>query len=393
MQRVVYNFPEQAIEVPKDAQPWDNDNFIDDPSFSKIFYTGCGGFYGSTIMETNAGPQAYSIYCHRTRDKAKDVNGDNKEHNYYILYKYDINNNRLFVLNKAESHQYPPIQIYKEFRGYAIIDNSHKELRYDKKKAFVYSLADNKLLASLVNPPYEDISGDTLSIRDYQKVSKKPKKLENHEFYESTPYGNYKISLLTLHPDGTRTKGNALEGNVKDKGIKVGAFTYSEYQNPKGKGTLVGYRTGKGFTALSRANATNTMQATMNKRFILIHQQVGKEKTMRVVDAQTAKVISEIPDTGSSKVNEVGDLVAQFSNDNQQLYIHLPTGIITRNLEIGGRLLYDQLYAGPQSKLVTIQAPPQLFIDGKQVHFTGQGPFLTYNKRWYIEVNDFAKKK
>lgn len=48
-------------------------------------------------------------------------------------------------------------------------------------------------------------------------------------------------------------------------------------------------------------------------------------------------------------------------------------------------------YTGDQSKLISMQAPPQMLVNGKPMRYAGQGPFLTKDNRWYVEVNDFAK--
>lgn len=389
MEQDVYAFPEQAIPVPKDAQLASNDK--DDPTLPKTFSVGCGGYYSSHIIDTNNGPQAYNVYCDETAYKQKDANGDQKKHQNYILYKYDIARNQLTILNQADTDDewHRPLELYPAFKGYAIIGGG--ELRYDNKQTLVYSLAENKLLARMVEPPLQ--YSETLAFTDYQKVPDRPKKLEPHEFYRSTPYGNFKLAALTLHPDGTRTKGNMLDGGFEEEtGVKIGSIRYAEYPNPKGKGTLVGYRTAnmKGFKALSRTDASSTMDITTYQKFVLIRQQAGKDKTMRVVDAKTAKVIAEFPDIAPSSFKEIFGSLVDFTSDNKELNLDLSTGIATRKLVKGGLTTDDSMYVGPKDKLVTAVAPPQMFVDGQQVRYAAQGPFLTYDNRWYIEVNDFA---
>lgn len=134
------------------------------------------------------------------------------------------------------------------------------------------------------------------------------------------------------------------------------------------------------------------MWFTEYKHYVLIRQQTAKEKTIRIVDTKTAKVVSEIPDIGGGIYKEVGDSIVLFQVEKKDYYLHLPTGIITRNMENSQLVQADTGgYTGDQSKLISMQAPPQMLVNGKPMRYVGQGPFLTKDNRWYVEVNDFAK--
>lgn len=395
-EKVVHEFPDQAIVLPRDAQNSEDTYKNDDPSLPKIFYNSCQGYYGTHMIDMQAGPQAVTVYCNVIKDKKKDAKGNHKTLETYILYKYDIDRNLLTILNKAESNgeKWAPIDLYLSFGGYGIIDREmyrKGEPRYDKKPNLVYTLDGNKLLARMVEPPQEILQKGTLRYDEYTKVSSKPKKLAANESYISTSYGNFIGASKLLHSDGTRTN-EYLAVPIKFEQEKIGPFTYVEYPNPNGKGTLVGYRTSKGYKALSSPDASSKMEITKHKKYILIREKTSKKKTIKFVNAQTAKVVWEIPDMGGNFFEEVGDSIFLFSKDYKNYYLHLPTGIVTRNMDIIEQVRSDESrYVGSQSKLVSMQAPPQMFVNGKQVRYEGQGPFLTYGTRWYVEVNDFAK--
>lgn len=392
IEKIVHEFPEQALSVSKEAQDSKDAEEKDDPSLTKTFFNCSQSSYDTHIIDLD-GPQALNTYCNVTRDKKPDVKGKYKVHKNNILYKYDINRNLLTILNKFETNGNDNMgfYLYQKFGGYAIIDrNSYRD--YDKKQNQIYSLSGNKLLLRTAEPPRVDMEKGTISYIDYTKVPSKPKKLAANESYFSTSNGNYISASMILHPDGTRTKDYFSFVPSKIKEEKVGAFTFVEYPNPNGKGNLVGYRTSKGYKVLSRNDVSSTMEITKHKKYILIREKKGKEKNLIFVDTKTAKVVWKIPDMDGRFFEEVGDSIFLFSKDYKDYYLHLPTGIVTRNLNIVEQVQSDESrYVGSQSKLVTLQTPPQMFVNGKQVHYSGQGLFLTYGTRWYVEVNDFAK--
>lgn len=399
-EKIVHEFPDQAILAPKDAQSYSEYKENDDPSLPKTFYSGCGGYYGTHIIKTKTGPQAVTLQCHATQEKKADAKGYNKKIETYILYKYDINRNLLTIMNKANTNgkelSTSPIDLYIDFGGYGVVDDDTRFIRnFNKRPNTVYSLIDNKILARTAEPPEEEYYPlyTRLKYTEYTKVSSKPKQLINNQVgYESNEYGKFKATAMTLFPDGTRTKGTFFYDSDKGWEETIGKFTYAKYPNPKGKGFLVGYRTSKGYTALSRTDASSEMEITKNKKYVVIHEKTKKEKKIKFIDAQTAKVVREIPDMEGSKFREVGDSILLFHSNNKYFYLHLPTGIISRNMDTIEYIRPNQrMYVGSDDKLVSLQAPPQMFVDGKQVIHTGQGPFLTYGTRWYVEVNDFAK--
>lgn len=396
IKNIVYEFPEQAIVLPKDTQNSEDTYKNNDPSLPRLFHNDCRE-YGTHMIDTKEGPQAVRVYCNVIKDKKKDAKGGQKTLQTYILYKYDINRNLLTVLNKAESNgeDRALIDLYLSVGAYGVIDRDmyrRGESRYDKKSNIIYSLNGNKLLARTVETPIEYSQDGVLKYTDYTKVSSKPKKLASYETYFSTTYGNFKAVEIGLHRDGTQTKLNPSPVSSKVKEERIGAFTYVEYPNPKGKGKLVGYRTSKGIKALSRTDASSEMEITKYKKFVLIREKSSKGKVLKFVDAQTAKILWEIMDMDGEFFEEVGDSIFRFYKDKKDYYLHLPTGIVTRNLNISERVQSNKsIYVGSPSKLVSMQAPPQMFVDGKQVHYAGQGPFLTYGTRWYVEVEDIAK--
>ncbi|MDO3410440.1 hypothetical protein QWJ34_11765 [Saccharibacillus sp. CPCC 101409] len=390
----IREFPDQALPLPKSAQYLDETRERDDPSLSQTFYDGCRFYYGTHVLNTQNGPKAFTVYCDSTRDKKKNAKGVQTARSNYRVYAYDVASSRLSLLNKAEAptDDPPPVDLYTRFGGYGIL-GPYGEQNYEKKQNRVYSIVTNKLLARTAEHPQEDLSSGTLRFTEYQKLSNDPKVLAKLDYYVSTSYGHFKAKTIVLHPDGTRTVPQYKEP-LKDVYYeqKVGSYTYAAYKKPDSEDRMVGYRTSSGFKPLSRADASSSFYLLRSGKFLVIRQQTPKEKTLRIVDAKTAKAIVDIPDVGGWISEEVGDSIARLGADSKDYYIHLPTGIITRNMENSQLIQSDTGgYTGAQDKLVSMQAPPQMYINGKQVRYAGQGPFLTRGNRWYVEVNDFAK--
>jgi len=393
----LHEFPEQAWPVSKEAQSSDRENIKDDPSLKKRFFPRCGWSVGTHVLETDTGPRAFTVYCDSTVDKKVNPKIDKEAINNYVLYGYDIEKNRLSVIHHAQKHWGDPSQLdfYFDFGGYAIRDGGN-ETDYNKRQVRVYSLISNKLLARTTDYPRQSEDGKTLIYTDYKKISGDPKVLAQVQNYNGYNGEHFLTETMVLKADGTRTKQEGykeLPDNILAQ-EKIGAITYILYKNPKNENRMVGYRASANaaLKPLSRAEASSMMRFTKSKRFMLIHQQTDKEKTIRIIDTATAKVVSEFPDIGGGFFEEVGDAIALFRFEKKDYYIHLPTGIITRNME-NSQLITKRTgkYIGDQSKLISMQVPPQMYVNGNPVKFAGQGPFLTIDNRWYVEVNDFSK--
>jgi len=393
----LHEFPEQARAVSKDAQFSESARKKDDPALKKTFYPGCGWGFGTHVLDTEKGPRAFTVYCDSTTNKQLNAKGEKESISNFVIYGYDLERNHLSVLNQAQTDgkSPPPFQMYYDFGGYAIQEGNGK-INYEERNTRVYSLISNKLLARTADYPRENGSNTTLSYTEYKKISNDPKVLAKIGNYDTYGDNHFMVETIILNPDGTRTKSKgptALPDNILFE-EKIGSLTYVLYKNPKNENQMVGYRTSTSaaIKPLSRTDASSSIRFTQYKRFVLIHQQTAKEKTIRVVDTKTAKVVSDIPDIGSGYFKEVGDSIVLFRFEQKDYYLHLPTGIMTRNMENSQLIQTDTGgYTGNQSKLISMQPPPQMLVNGKQMRFAGQGPFLTMDNRWYVEVNDFAK--
>ncbi|MDR6723310.1 hypothetical protein J2W91_001762 [Paenibacillus amylolyticus] len=385
----LHEFPKQARSVSKDAQSLESARKKDDPALKKTFYPGCGWGFGTHVMNTEKGPQAFTIYCDSTTDKQPNTKGEKESVSNHVVYKYDLERNLLSILNQVQTFgkSRPPFRIYYDFGGYTL-QEGNVNINYEERNIRIYSLLSNKLLARIAAYPQE--IDQTLRYTEYTKISNDPKvhaKLGNN---------NFSVETYILNSDGTRTKSKIpaeLPKNIFYED-KIGSITYVSYKNPKNENTMVGYRTATSaaIKPLSRADASSYIRFSKNKRYVLIHQQTAKEKTIRIVDTKTAKVVSDIPDTGGGVYKEVGDSILLFQAEKKDYYLHVPTGIVTRNMENSQLVQTDTGgYTGDQSKLISMQAPPQMLVNGKPMRYAGQGPFLTKDNRWYVEVNDFAK--
>ncbi|KQY87269.1 hypothetical protein ASD24_05240 [Paenibacillus sp. Root52] len=391
----LHEFPKQARAVSKDAQYLESARKKDDPALKQTFYPGCGWGFGTHVMNTEKGPLAFTIYCDSTTDKQPDAKGEKKSVSNHVIYKYDLERNLLSVLNQVQTfgESRPPFRMYYDFGGYTLQEDNGK-INYEERNTRVYSLLSNKLLARIAGYPQE--IGQTLRYSEYTKISNDPKVLAKIGNYVTHRNNNYIGETIILNSDGTRTKSKIpaeLPDNVFYEN-KIGSITYVSYKNPKSENTMVGYRTSTSaaIKPLSRVDASSSIRFSKYERYVLIHQQTAKEKTLRIIDTKTAKVVSEIPDTGFAVYREVGDSILLFQAEKKDYYLHLPTGIVTRNMENSQLVQADTGgYTGDQSKLISMQAPPQMLVNGKPMRYAGQGPFLTKDNRWYVEVNDFAK--
>ncbi|MGV2881435.1 hypothetical protein V4D07_01930 [Paenibacillus taichungensis] len=391
----LHEFPKQAQAVSKDAQSWETARKKDDPALKKTFYPGCGWDFGTHVLDTLKGPQAFTVYCDSTTDKQPNAKGEKESVSNHVIYKYDLERNLLSVLNQVQTFgkSRPPFQMYYDFGGYTL-QEGNGEINYEERNIRVYSLLSNKLLARIAE--YPQVIDQTLRYTEYTKISNDPKVLAKIGNYNTYGNNNFSVETFILNSDGTRTKSKipaALPNNVFYED-KIGSITYVSYKNPKSENRMVGYRTSASaaIKPLSRVDASSSMWFTKYKRYVLIRQQTAKEKTIRIVDTKTAKVVSEIPDIGGGIYKEVGDSIVLFQVEKKDYYLHLPTGIITRNMENSQLVQADTGgYTGDQSKLISMQAPPQMLVNGKPMRYAGQGPFLTKDNRWYVEVNDFAK--
>ncbi|WP_339236338.1 hypothetical protein MKX40_22470 [Paenibacillus sp. FSL R5-0517] len=391
----LHEFPKQARAVSKDAQYSESARKKDDPALKQTFYPGCGWGFGTHVMNTEKGPLAFTIYCDSTTDKQPDAKGQKKSVSNHVIYKYDLERNLLSVLNQVQTfgESRPPFQLYYDFGGYTL-QEGNGEINYEERNIRIYSLLSNKLLARIAGYPQE--IDQTLRYTEYKKISNDPKVLAKIGNYNTHGNNHFSVETYILNSDGTRTKSKipaALPKNVFYED-KIGSITYVSYKNPKNENTMVGYRTATStaIKPLSRSDASSYIRFSKNKRYVLIHQQTAKEKTIRIVDTKTAKVVSDIPDTGGGVYKEVGDSILLFQAEKKDYYLHVPTGIVTRNMENSQLVQTDTGgYTGDQSKLISMQAPPQMLVNGKPMRYAGQGPFLTKDNRWYVEVNDFAK--
>ncbi|MDT0124221.1 hypothetical protein Q9R46_16300 [Paenibacillus sp. RRE4] len=381
----LHEFPKQARAVSKNAQYLENARKKDDPALKQTFYPGCFSSFGTHVMNTEKGPLAFTIYCDSTTDKQPDAKGEKKSVSNHVIYKYDLERNLLSVLNQVQTfgESRPPFRIYYDFGGYTL-QEGNGEINYEKRNLRIYSLLSNKLLARIAGYPQE--IDQTLRYTEYTKTS-------NYNTYGNN---NFSVETFILNSDGTRTKSKIpapLPKNVFYE-EKIGSITYVSYKNPKSENHMVGYRTSASaaIKPLSRADASSSIRFSKHKRYVLIRQQTDKEKTIRIVDTKTAKVVSEISDIGVGIYKEISNSILLFQAEKKDYYLHVPTGIVTRNMENSQLVQADTGgYTGDQSKLISMQAPPQMLVNGKPMHYAGQGPFLTKDNRWYVEVNDFAK--
>jgi hypothetical protein len=84
------------------------------------------------------------------------------------------------------------------------------------------------------------------------------------------------------------------------------------------------------------------------------------------------------------------DVVAMRFNNSPLYFLHIPSGLITKNnpTNSGGRF-----YLNPDfdyTSLLTPMNPPEIIVDGKTVAYTGQGAFYTQHETWYVPIRDFA---
>ncbi|KAI7252675.1 hypothetical protein KC345_g11456, partial [Hortaea werneckii] len=72
-------------------------------------------------------------------------------------------------------------------------------------------------------------------------------------------------------------------------------------------------------------------------------------------------------------------------------FLHVPSGIVTRLTDQTRFKNPDSyLITGDPKNLISYAAPPQLYVDGRQAEYKGQGPFMTSKYVWYMSVSDYA---
>lgn len=389
-----YSFPEAMIKIPENA------SYIEEKDTSKpnTLAIGCGWKPYSMMFQLSTGYTAYQVECYGmyNTQTGKETGPEHSR-----LLQFDLSTKKLKVLRQIDSMSYNSrINLYRNFKGYSVSTEEPEPSRpgdYRLKKVYVYSFETNKQIAVVNDNPRD---GDPL-IGNYDRVLE-----DNTILLEENNTINGKQSMpkyFQLYPDGHKTEvfPNPHLGSER-WGKKIGEIRYAEKYDSKRKDSFVGYTLNGKFTPLSPGNSKVLAGSTFspNNTHLIISYSFRDPKAAyeaTIVDVKTAKVLYTLPAHESGKrlhgyhwVND--DLVRiNFNIDSFSGYLHVPTGIITKK----GKEDYwgiGRVYSGNYSDLLTPEAPAQIIVNGKNVVYSGQGPFRLYkgDGALLVPLNDFA---
>lgn len=415
-----YDFPEAGIQVPDNAGFLTEDGDNSGKPYSFI-PTGCGYSFGKYVLSTSSGDKAYDIYCDKIIKTDAKANDPQAATYTYRLYEFNLNTHKLTLLQNLQSHeQYPMIDIFPEFGGYAIYpDGLTYSLPYNKKTTSVYLLNGNKLLTKIYGYPRRGSNNpelsnpNSLTYNEYTRLSDNKKEFmksaENeapHTSYVSSDAGNFKEELYELLPNGSKQKVKGYTESVRIVWKKkIGSITYAEYYQKGTTHTIVGTAKGNSYVPLSLSNTSAGGEFTADLAYLVITESpfaktassTGAQYTTAVVNTKTGKLLYRLPafytispEHGFQFTNN-GIASLHFRNSNLDGYLHVPSGLVSRVTEYTD---YEDpssyLITGSKQNLISYKSPPQLFVDGKQATYKGQGPFLTPEYVWYMSISDYA---
>lgn len=389
-----YSFPEAMIKIPENSSYYEEQ----DNSKPNSLAIGCGWKPYSMMFKMSTGYKAYHVECYGTY---KTQTGKKTEPEHSRLLQFDMNTKQLKVLRQIDSMSYNSrINLYRNFKGYSVSTEELDPSRpgdYRLKKVFVYSYETNKQIAAINELPRD---GNPL-IGNYDRVLD-----DNAILLEEYNTINGKQSMpkyFQLYPDGHKTEvfNNPHLGSERWE-KKVGEIRYAYRYDTKMKDWFVGYTLNGKFTALSPGNKKVLAGATFspNNKHLIVPYSFRDPKAKyaaAIVDAKTAKVLYTLPALENGNrlhgYHWINDDLARinFNVDSLSGYLHVPTGIATKK---GKEDFWGigRVYSGNYSDLLTPEAPPQIIVNGKNVVYSGQGPFSLYkgDGALLVPLNDFA---
>jgi len=401
----VFKYPEKSLKIPASAAK----NYLFRASFKDPY-----------LINSNAENKAYVIGETTLRPKGS-LKASTVRH--YMVYELDLTNGKLRVLNDVEvknvsEKENPAIYIHPNVGVYEIQRQPNEQQRYAKRTNEIFLLKDNKrLISNASRDQGKEIEQDGqayLQIEDYTLFKEITGKARPDGSYITTAQGTYRGITSYITQNGKHIKAlpasNSRSVSGKSWGWekKIGTRTYVHYTDPKSKRTAVGYLENGKIKPLSPTGSQSRIEFSSHNTYMVIREfprLLSNGKTnyrysnLLVVDLRTAKVAYTIKDVLSGApdwlLHDVhGDIVTIHCNDyryNSEL--HLPTGTLIKALPNSKNRSSNSTLINFKSSedLLSRKPSPATYVNGKAITFSGQGPFMTSDNRWYMEAEDFAK--
>lgn len=415
-----YAFPEAGIKVPENTGYYIDDG--DKSGKPYTFYpTACGYSYGTYTLSNSNGDKAYDIYCDMTRKNGAKSDDPQAATYTFRLYEFDLKTHKLSLLQTLKSPKnYSMLALFPEFGGYAVYpDGLAHELAYNTKTTSIYSFKGNKLLAKVYGYPKQDdnpaalSNPNSLTYKEYTRLTDNKKdfyaitmKQIPNTSYVSSSAGNFKEELYELLPNGTKQKVKGYTDSVMTLWKKkIGSITYAQYYQKGTSRLMVGTVKGNSYTPLNLSNTKAYGEFTPDSAYLIITESPlksaagskGAQYSTAVYDTKTGKLMYRLPayyptsPEHSYQFTSNGLASLHFRYNQLDGYLHIPSGLVTRVTQYTD---YEDpssyIITGDKKNLISYKTPPQLFIDGKQATYKGQGPFLTDKYVWYMSVSDYA---
>jgi len=388
-----YKFPEFAVKMPEGAYIPGNETM----SYSLL------GPNGHRIYKTDKGIKSYVVYAQEYYERRPVSTKKHTRPVITTLFEFDLETKKLTLLNQVADDELRLGIALPHVDAYQIFSPTSNNF---------YSLSTNEHLYTL--PAGMPVYSGPYQYTMYSSYDPQPEvgdQIVGHGTGASGGPGYY-----ILKKDGTMIETEKLHDPIL-KGVDYGRYelngaVYEKWSNETGvritvdtgdkKETLCESQFGDVRLTLCFGAFSSDLKTFI--AYTLIDNRDGKlrDNIITVFDTNKKEVVRVVTDYSKRNYNPrftwFGNTIIINSDSNEQgpvPYLHLPTNIITAqndNMVYNFRMrATNSYYNFPADDYITMSDPIEIIVNGKNVHYTGQGTFaLEDGFITYVPVRDFV---
>lgn len=340
-------------------------------------------------IETKNGIKTYSVCRYGTMPKK------------YALLQYDLSSKKLSIIKEFISlGKYDlKVRLFVSFGAYVVYPDNMYPINYDDPQLYqVYSLETNELIAELTSEPH-----------DYGNTNPEWGQFNPHQDPDTLIYQNYERNGSTIrtryyelfHDGSSRElfKRTNLMNTKWDK--TIGDTTFMKYYDKSYNQWFVAYSSPDQFILLNDVGTEAYGEFSPNNKYFIMKEiptnfetgEITGDYYFTVIDVSSGKKLynlSALSGSAGPGYTWYGDSIVKLNfNDNLSFFLNLETGILTKNTKLINSHPGQSVFIGDIHKLITLDQPYELLINGKSGSYTGQGSFWNERGTLYVPARDF----
>lgn len=399
--RKTYEFKNYARKIPDgfvyqqigSNHAWtSNDEFFYYGDYKNKFSFGVSQHIEGTILNTAEGIKAYYVFAEGFYENTPSRNRTRPV--VSTLYEFDFTSKDLRIVNQLESDTSYLRNVLPGMEVYSI--------RYENSIDF-YSITSNEYRSSIPGS-YNHYDNEKMYI-GLSGMSLTYDPMPSYGDYVYEVPNTFGHSVTIMHKDGSNEESKLINGDnpIMKYGVKyVGNNKYVYRTDPISTISLINNE----HEQLLSDGGYTLGYFSPDDKYMLIYSSIKDEhysiKKLKIFDIEREIFIQETDEYPFLNPNPafvwVGNsIVTQqqlyFDGENEQPFLHLPTGIITQKNDsirtLQSRGVQNLFYNFNPENYITFSDPIEVVVKGESVKYSGQGTFLTANNTAYIPLRDF----